>query len=49
LVQTFLDWCGQQGIPAFAAIHYGKENRRTYRFMERMGMQERGRIFTKGL
>lgn len=49
LVKAFLDWCEAQGIPAFVAIHYGADNAKTYRFMERMGMKERGRIFTKGL
>jgi GNAT superfamily N-acetyltransferase len=49
LVWAFLDWCDLQGLPAMTTIHFGKDNERTYRFIERMGMNEIGRLFGKDI
>ena len=49
LVWAFRDWCDARKMPCFVAIHYAMDNEKTYRFIERMGMNEIGRIFARGL
>jgi len=49
LVWAFLDWCDERNLPCFVAIHYARDNEKTYRFIERMGMSEIGRIFARGI
>ena len=49
LVWAFMDWCAERDVPCLVTIHFGHDNEKAYRFIERMGMAEIGRLFGKDI
>lgn len=48
MLDLFFSWCDQNQAMAMALIHFGDDNEKTYNFLMKSGMVERGRLFKRG-
>lgn len=48
MLDMFYAYCDDNQAQAMALIHFGDDNEKTYNFLAKSGMVERGRLFIRG-
>lgn len=48
MLDLFYAWCDANNAHPMALIHFAEDNEKTYNFLMKSGMVERGRLFGKG-
>ncbi len=49
LINGFLKWAEERSLPVFITPHFGGNNSNAYSVLEKLGMRESGRIYSKGV